>query len=45
MKKPFIAAVISAGVGGAIIGYSQSIAIASGLPSLLTLPIFYGQGF
>ncbi|MFP3840610.1 beta-glucoside-specific PTS transporter subunit IIABC [Bacillus safensis] len=45
LKKPFIAAVISAGVGGAIIGYSQSIAIASGLPSLLTLPIFYGQGF
>ncbi|MGE6631886.1 beta-glucoside-specific PTS transporter subunit IIABC [Bacillus sp. NPDC077027] len=45
LKKPFIAAVISAGVGGAIIGYSQSVAIASGLPSLLTLPIFYGQGF
>lgn len=45
LKKPFIMATISAGVGGAIVGYSQSAAIATGPPGLLTLPIFYGEGF
>ncbi|MFN2744849.1 MULTISPECIES: beta-glucoside-specific PTS transporter subunit IIABC [unclassified Bacillus (in: firmicutes)] len=45
LKKPFVCGVISAAVGGAIIGYSHSIAIASGAPGLLTIPIFYGPGF
>ncbi|KIL45281.1 PTS beta-glucoside transporter subunit IIABC [Jeotgalibacillus soli] len=45
LKKPFICAVISAGVGGAIVGYSQSVAIAKGPLGLLMIPVFYGQGF
>ncbi|KKB73984.1 MULTISPECIES: beta-glucoside-specific PTS transporter subunit IIABC [Bacillus] len=45
LKKPFVCGVISAAAGGAIIGYSHSIAIASGAPGLLTIPIFYGPGF
>ncbi|MED0587856.1 PTS beta-glucoside transporter subunit IIBCA [Bacillus subtilis] len=45
LKKPFVCGVISAAVGGAIIGQAHSVAIASGAPGLLTIPIFYGQGF
>ncbi|MED2977826.1 beta-glucoside-specific PTS transporter subunit IIABC [Bacillus swezeyi] len=45
LKKPFVCGVISAAAGGAIIGYSHSVAIASGAPGLLTIPIFYGPGF
>lgn len=45
LKKPFVCGVISAAAGGAIIGYSGSVALASGAPGLLTIPIFYGPGF
>lgn len=45
LKKPFVCAVIAAAVGGGIVGYSNSAAISTGIPSLLTLPIFYGEGF
>ena len=45
LKKPFICAVIAAAVGGGIVGYSNSAAISTGIPSLITLPIFYGEGF
>jgi len=45
LKKPFICAVIAAGFGGAIAGYAKSSAISMGMPGLLTLPIFYGDGF
>ncbi|WP_279028611.1 beta-glucoside-specific PTS transporter subunit IIABC [Gibbsiella quercinecans] len=45
LKKPFICAVIAAGFGGAIAGYAKSSAISMGMPGLLTLPIFYGEGF
>ena len=45
LKKPFICAVIAAGCGGAIAGYAKSSAISMGMPGLLTLPIFYGDGF
>ncbi|SEL72337.1 PTS system, beta-glucosides-specific IIC component [Kosakonia sacchari] len=45
LKKPFICAVIAAGFGGAIVGYAKSSAISMGMPGLLTLPIFYGEGF
>ncbi|ROR07597.1 beta-glucoside-specific PTS transporter subunit IIABC [Erwinia sp. JUb26] len=45
LKKPFICAVIAAGCGGAIAGYAKSSAISMGMPGLLTLPIFYGEGF
>ncbi|MFF2446553.1 beta-glucoside-specific PTS transporter subunit IIABC [Neobacillus sp. NPDC058068] len=44
LKKPFIAGVIGAAVGGGIIGFAGTKAFASGAPGLLTLPIFYGPG-
>ena len=45
LKKPFICAVIAAAMGGAVVGYAQSSAISMGMTSLLTVPIFYGDGF
>ena len=45
LKKPFICAVIAAAIGGAVVGYAKSSAISMGMPGLLTLPIFYGEGF
>jgi len=45
LKKPFICAVVASAVGGGIVGYSGSGAISLGIPSLVTLPIFYGDGF
>lgn len=45
LKKPFVCAVIAAAVGGAVAGYAKSSAISMGMPGLLTLPIFYGEGF
>ncbi|MBF7957455.1 MULTISPECIES: beta-glucoside-specific PTS transporter subunit IIABC [Rahnella] len=45
LKKPFICAVLASAVGGGIVGYSGSGAISMGIPSLVTLPIFYGEGF
>ncbi|MBA8867099.1 PTS system beta-glucosides-specific IIC component [Pantoea agglomerans] len=45
LKKPFICAVLASAVGGGIVGYSGSGAISTGIPSLVTLPIFYGEGF
>lgn len=45
LKRPFVCAVIAAAVGGGIVGYFNSAAISTGIPSLLTLPIFYGEGF
>ncbi len=45
LKKPFICAVIAAAIGGGVVGYAKSSAISMGMPSLLTLPIFYGDGF
>lgn len=43
LKKPFIVAVISAAVGGAITGYFGSVAVSTGLAGLLTIPIFIGE--
>ena len=40
LKKPFIAAGISGGIGGAIIGFSGVKAFSSSLVSLLTIPTF-----
>ena len=45
LKKPFVCGVISAAAGGAIIGYSGSVALASGAPGLLTIPIFTDRVF
>ncbi|WP_045518751.1 beta-glucoside-specific PTS transporter subunit IIABC [Neobacillus niacini] len=44
LKKPFIAGIIGAAIGGGIIGYAGTNAFASGAPGLLTLPIYYGPG-
>lgn len=40
LKKPFIAAFVSGGIGGAIIGFSGVKAFSSSLVSLLTIPTF-----
>lgn len=40
LKKPFIVACISGGIGGALIGFAGVKAFASGLVSLLTIPSF-----
>ncbi|KAA8994931.1 PTS beta-glucoside transporter subunit IIABC [Affinibrenneria salicis] len=45
LKKPFICAVIAAAAGGAVVGYANSSALSMGMTSLLTIPIFYGEGF
>lgn len=45
MKRPFICAVISGGIGGAIIGSFQAHANSFTLPSLLALPTYLGKGF
>lgn len=45
MKRPFICAVISGGIGGAIIGLFQARANSFTLPSLLALPTYLGKGF
>ncbi|NOW06663.1 beta-glucoside-specific PTS transporter subunit IIABC [Clostridium beijerinckii] len=44
-KTPFICATIGGAVGGAIAGYSGSAAIGYLIPGLLTLPVYFGQGF
>lgn len=44
-KKPMIAVCISAGIGGAIAGISGAQAMSFAFPSLVSLPVFFGQGF
>ena len=44
LKKPFIMAVISGGIGGGIVGHFGSVGVAPGAPGLLTIPIFYPEG-
>ncbi|MCM3698083.1 beta-glucoside-specific PTS transporter subunit IIABC [Paenibacillus macerans] len=44
-KKPFVWATIGGAIGGAITGAAGSVAIAPGIPGLLSIPLFYGQGF
>ncbi|MCM2989399.1 beta-glucoside-specific PTS transporter subunit IIABC [Bacillus safensis] len=44
-KKPMIAAVIGGAIGGIITGIAGSRAIAAASPGLMTLPIFFGDGF
>lgn len=44
-KKPFVIACICGGVGGAIAGAAGSAAMGNGIPGLLTLPQFMGEGF
>lgn len=45
LKKPMAAVVICGAAGGALAGLSGAKAVAFGLPSLVTLPIFLGDGF
>ena len=45
LKKPMIAVLIAGAAGGALVGMSGAHAMAFGLPSLVTLPIFFGEGF
>ncbi|EOS7781830.1 PTS glucose transporter subunit IIA [Enterococcus hirae] len=40
LKKPFVIACLSAGIGGAMIGFAGVKAFSSGLVSLLTIPTF-----
>ena len=40
LKKPFVVACLSAGIGGAMIGFASVKAFSSGLVSLLTIPTF-----
>lgn len=45
LKKPFLSAVIGAGIGGGIIGFSGATANAFAFPNLMTIPVFLGEGF
>ena len=45
LKKPFIYACISGGIGGAIIASGGATAKSFSLPSLLALPTYFGAGF
>lgn len=40
LKKPFVVACLSAGIGGAMVGFAGVKAFSSGLVSLLTIPTF-----
>lgn len=44
-KTPFICASIGGAIGGAIAGYSGSATMGYIIPGLLTLPVYFGQGF
>ena len=44
-KRPMVAAVISGAIGGAIAGIGGAKAYAVAIPSILTLPVFFGEGF
>lgn len=45
LKKPFIAACIAGGIGGAIAGMGGSRVVAVVMPSILSIPAFAGVGF
>ncbi|WP_273874927.1 PTS transporter subunit EIIC [Serratia marcescens] len=44
-KTPLIPVMVAGGVGGALVGYGGSAAYGVVIPSLITLPAFYGAGF
>lgn len=44
-KKPMIAVCIGAGIGGGLAGLSGASAVSFVLPSLASLPVFFGDGF
>ncbi|WP_025680477.1 beta-glucoside-specific PTS transporter subunit IIABC [Paenibacillus massiliensis] len=45
LKRPFIYACIAGSIAAAIIGVGQAKTSVFGLPSLLTIPSYYGEGF
>lgn len=44
-KKPFYIACLAGGIGGAIAGVSNSAALAAGPVGILSIPVFFGEGF
>ena len=42
-KRPFVIAVLAAAIGGAIVGGGGTIIYGTGIPSVLTLPIGFGD--
>ncbi|MFL2138980.1 beta-glucoside-specific PTS transporter subunit IIABC [Desemzia sp. FAM 23991] len=44
-KKPFYIACLAGGIGGAIAGVSNSAALAAGPVGILSIPLFFGEGF
>ncbi len=44
-KRPMIAVVVAGAIGGAIAGVGGARAYAVAIPSILTLPTFFGEGF
>lgn len=44
-KRPMVAVVISGMIGGAIAGIGGARAYAVAIPSILTIPTFFGEGF
>lgn len=44
-KKMFLCVLVVAAFGGAMVGYGKNSAIAMAIPGLLTIPVFYGEGF
>jgi len=44
-KKMFLCVLVVAAFGGAMVGYGKNSAIAMAMPGLLTIPVFYGEGF
>lgn len=44
-KKMFLCVLVVAAFGGAMVGYGKNSAIAMAIPGLLTMPVFYGEGF
>lgn len=44
-KKPMAAACIGGSIGGALAGFSGAHAMSFALPSLVTFPVYYGEGF
>lgn len=43
LKRPFIIGVVSAAIGGGIVGFSGSAGYAAGPSSILMIPAFYGK--
>ncbi len=44
-KKPMIGVCVGGGIGGALAGFSGAHAMSFAFPSLVTFPVFYGEGF